>query len=213
MRAKKRSKVYRWCSVLLVCKNIMEFVNNNWCTVESFDAVWLLNSPHYFVHCNSILFCDWVCGFRSALNIILTSFVSHPSFGMGLTRMWVAIGVKYCNMCICIHHSYCEFNFIPRAYLERSPKRHSVSDSLANCVTQLVCLTCMSSINFVSDSYNKLKQPVFGNLVPSGLVCLLEPWSRRVAWKGGRPLIGVFLNRNSLVMRGLSQQDLQIAAF
>jgi len=111
MRAENRSKVYRCCSVLLVCKNIMELVNNNWRTVESFEAVWLLNSPHYFVHCNSILFCVWVCGFRSALNIILTSFVSHPSFGMGLTRMWVAIGVNYCNMYICIYHSYCEFNF------------------------------------------------------------------------------------------------------
>jgi len=33
----------------------------------------------------------------------------------------------------------------------------------------------MSSMNFVSNPYNKPKQPAFGNLVFSGLVCFLDP--------------------------------------
>jgi len=70
-------------------------------------------------------------------------------------------------------NSVCEFNFIPCAYLEPSPKQYSEPDSLANCVTQLVHLSCMSSVNIVSDSCSKLKQLVFGNLVSYGLVCLV----------------------------------------
>jgi len=43
------------------------------------------------------------------------------------------------------------------------------------CVTRLVCLPYMSSMNFVSDYCNNIKQPVFGNLFfSSGLVCLLD---------------------------------------
>jgi len=33
----------------------------------------------------------------------------------------------------------------------------------------------MAFITFVFDFYNKVKQPVFGNLVSSGLVCRLDP--------------------------------------
>jgi len=51
-----------------------------------------------------------------------------------------------------------EFNFIP--YAQRGLQNNVLYFFFfPNSVTHLVCLSCMFSMNFVSDSYNKLKYP------------------------------------------------------
>ena len=56
-------------------------------------------------------------------------------------------------------------------------KQCSASVSLANCITQLVRLHRMYSMNFLSDWYNRFEAISFWKPSLSGLVCLLDPWS------------------------------------